>query len=304
VVVEAAALDDDVARTGLHEPARQQAAHAERARAVARLHRVGLGGHFEGRARLGRFDQRVGELVVLLERVQRIRFAERRETRIEPPPQFLAAHAARFVDVLRRGEVAHAVTGRGRIAAHGERCERRAQVAGAEEAVGRRRHAHVRWQRVAHAELLAHHRAEARIDEGRTRLVAGEHRVLAAVVIRFGVRHRAHDRQLVGERGGLAQQFAERLAVELGRDRAERTAHLDRRIGLGVERVDVAHATAEVDLDHRIGARRHTPRRLQRAQRRGETEAAHAETSGGRTPQELAAVRMVHDRLRGGRTRC
>ena len=62
----------------------------------------------------------------------------------------------------------------------------------------------------------------------------------------------ADDGELVGDGGGLFQQAAEVLAcVRL--DGPQFAANLDRGVGLGVERVDVAHASREKDLNDRVG---------------------------------------------------
>ena len=89
--------------------------------------------------------------------------------------------------------------------------------------------------------------------EGRAGPVAGEHVVRAALVGGLAVRHRAADGDLVGDLGRVLEQFVEEHAVELGRDRAQLAAVLDRGERLGIEGVLMGHAAGQEDVDDRLG---------------------------------------------------
>ena len=122
------------------------------------------------------------------------------------------------------------------------------EVAGALEGTAHAGDADVCGEVVARAVAVGDHRAETGINDSRTRPVTGEHVVGAAFVRRFAVAHGTDDRELVGDLGETGQRAAEHL-TGVGVNRAQFATDLDRRVGLGVEGVQVAHAAGEEDED-------------------------------------------------------
>ena len=160
---------------------------------------------------------------------------------------------SRVVDSARQVEVLHAEAAVGRVAAEAEGGEGRAQVAGARVDIRLARNAHIRRQIVSGTVLVRDHASEARVNESGTGSISREHVVRAALVRRLAVRHRADDRQLVGNLSGLGERLAELLPVDLRGDRGDLTAVLDRRVRLRVERLLVGDAAWQEDMDDRVG---------------------------------------------------
>ena len=82
--------------------------------------------------------------------------------------------------------------------------------------------------------------------------MAGEIPIHAAAVGGVGMTHRADDRQLLGVARQQRQVFADRDPGGGGGDGLEFPAYLTRCPRLGIERIDVAHATPQVDDDQRF----------------------------------------------------
>jgi hypothetical protein len=79
--------------------------------------------------------------------------------------------------------------------------------------------------------------------------------VRAALVRRFAVRHRAHDRELVRDLCGVFQQFVENDAIEFGRHGSEWAAIFDGRERLWIEAFLRGDSTRQKDVDDRIRRR-------------------------------------------------
>ena len=92
--------------------------------------------------------------------------------------------------------------------------------------------------------------------------MAGEIPIHAAAVGGVGMRHRTDDRQFLGVASQQRQVFADRDPGSGCGDGLEFPPHLTRCPRLGIERIDVAHATPQVDDDQRL-------RRASRALGRG-----------------------------------
>jgi len=109
----------------------------------------------------------------------------------------------------------------------------------------------------AWTELLRQHGAECGVlivgleaaIEARRREEAREHVVVGRTVVGRAVGEGADLRELVHHAGHARQVLAHVDAGEVGRDFLEVATHLDRRVGLHVERVNRAQAALEEDVD-------------------------------------------------------
>ena len=90
------------------------------------------------------------------------------------------------------------------------------------------------------------------VEEGARLGMPGEELVRRVEVVRMPVRERPHDGQPIGARGEPRQVLAERDAGRLRGDRLELAADLGRRVGLQVERVELARPAGQEDQDHRL----------------------------------------------------
>ena len=238
---------------GLDQPPRHQHPRTGRVAAVFVTQLGRLGGDVERLAGLGRADHRIGALIERVDRLERIGLLLVDEIivdRIEnPPPPAEAAvgHAAGKLQVL------HREAGVRRVAPQAERRERGAQVAGPGVFVRHAGNADVLRQIVLRRKFVRHDAAHAGKGERRARLVAGEHVVRAALVRRFAVSHRAAKRDLVAHFGRLHEMLVEHDPIDVRRDRAHRSAVLDRRVRLGVERFLMRSAARQEDEDNRLG---------------------------------------------------
>ena len=99
------------------------------------------------------------------------------------------------------------------------------------------------------ARLPRDHAAQARVFQRRRGAVAGQQVVAAGVVVAQFVRQRADQGDVPHHLGRPGQVLADADARDGGVDRLEVAPHFDRRIGLGVERVEVARPAVEPDED-------------------------------------------------------
>jgi len=94
------------------------------------------------------------------------------------------------------------------------------------------------------------------------------------------VRHAADDRVLVGLLGQQWEQFADSHAVGVGGDRIlERAAIVVARLGLGIERVNVARAAPHPDLDDRFGLGRQRRRSRRAGERIGQCKSRRSDNA-------------------------
>jgi len=119
------------------------------------------------------------------------------------------------------------------------------------------------------------------VEPGRQLRPAGEHHVVAVLVVRVPVGQRPHQRPPVRPRGQQREVFADVDAGRAGRDRLELAADSGRRIWLGVEAVVLAEPAGQEDVDDR--------RRRSRGGRVGgrpqELQLAHPETEQADRPR-------------------
>ena len=139
-----------------------------------------------------------------------------------------------------------------RISTQAERTEAGAQVARTGELVGVVGNGNVRRQVVARSILMADDRTEARIRQGRRRLVAGEHVVRAALVCGFAVRKRTNDGEFIRDTGQARNGFAKHIP-SLGLDRLHLAAKFKRAVGLGVEGLLVSDPTRKEYVNDALG---------------------------------------------------
>ncbi len=89
--------------------------------------------------------------------------------------------------------------------------------------------------------------------------IAGQEFVGCVQMVGKGVRHRAHDRQLVGQSRQPGKVLADVNSRHLGRNRVKIAADALGCVGLHVERVEMTQAAREKHQDHRPGTRRGGP---------------------------------------------
>jgi hypothetical protein len=65
--------------------------------------------------------------------------------------------------------------------------------------------------------------------------------------------HRTNDSHLIDVLGSLHEMLAEHDAGDIGADGLERATDIRGGVGLGVEGVDVGHATGHVEVDDVLG---------------------------------------------------
>ncbi len=96
---------------------------------------------------------------------------------------------------------------------------------------------------------MRHHGAETWIEQRGARLIAGEHVVRAALVGGLAVRHRAADRDLVRNLGGVLQMFVDPHAGDVRFNAAEWAAIFDGGEWLGIPAFLVRHATGHENVN-------------------------------------------------------
>ena len=110
---------------------------------------------------------------------------------------------------------------------------------------------------------------------------------------RIRVRHRPQDRGAIHHLGKRGQQLADAAARQARGNRAQLAANLQRSIGLGIDKLDLAGRTVQVDQDDRLGAaERFGSRRCLRRRRAlasGQIGQAHAGQSQPADAEQIAA---------------
>ena len=116
-------------------------------------------------ARLLRADQRVGPLIVRVDRIERVGLFQLAEMIVDDVEHLPPFAESGVIDVAGPLQIANLKTVARRVVAQAERAERRAQVSRARIDVRHARNANVRRQIGTRAELVRHHAAEARVHE-------------------------------------------------------------------------------------------------------------------------------------------
>ena len=263
--VPAAIFHRDEPGAGLHQPAGDDqplsqplgvvlavgALHGAGHLAAVELERLlGLALERERLLGVGRCEQRVGALVELVHRVERVGIGfQLPHLLLHQFPRLLAAVEPVERDAFGNREVADLETLVFRIGVEFERAVGAAHEAGATDEPRHARDRDERRQVAPRAELVRDDRAHRGVvDHGGRRVALKE--VVGRQTVVGNLAHDApHDRHLVDDLGGLRQVFTQDVATLRLQD-AERTAILRRRLRLRVERLVVGKAAGEMKLDH------------------------------------------------------
>ena len=298
VRVPAAIFDGDEPGAGFHQPAgddqplRQAlgvilavgALHGTGHLAAVELERlIGLALERERLLGVGRREQRVGALIELVHRVERVGIGfQLPHLLLDQFPRLLAAVEPVERDALGNREVADLEPLVFRIGVELERTVGAAHEASATDEPRHARDRDERRQVATRAEFVGDDRPHRRVVDHGGRRVALEEVVGRQAVVGNLADDTPHDRDLVEDLGGLRQVFTEDVAALRLQD-AERPAILRRRLRLRVERLVVRKAAGEMELDHAEGLRGslHTGARLRGKCRR-------ASLTAGFEPQQIA----------------
>ncbi len=160
------------------------------------------------------------------------------------------------------------------------------------------RHREIRRQSLGRTALVGRHRTHAgmKADERAAadrnpRRRAGHHVVIAGAVVPLVVANRADDRQLVGDAGQPRHVLREVDAGHLGADGLELAANLGRRVGLGIERLEVRRPAVHPNQD---ATRRPFRWRAASARRPSQPQQVDQAAAGQHAQPQLQAIAARH----------
>ena len=138
------------------------------------------------------------------------------------------------------------------------------------------------------------------MDDGASRRIAGVHEVFPLFVGALGGAERADEGDFVGVFGQQREAVAELDSIGIGGDGLDGSADVGRRVGFGIEGVDVGHAAGHVEVDDMfrlaatglehggVGGERGVVEKPGHRSADGE-----AEAGAGGAAEEIAAVELV-----------